>query len=467
MKSTSIFTRCAIAILLMVALQSCEKKNDPTPINANDHVNSWILDNMSYWYFWNSNIPTNPDKTLEPEPFFKSLLSSEDRFSWIQADFTQLVNSLRGVSKEPGFEFVLYKESTTSSNVLMQVLYVKDNSAAASAGLKRGDVVTAINGTTITTDNYQDLLPKLSANHTLTYRALNVDSQAFGTPSTLSLVPTEYAEDPNFLNKVVTYGDRKIGYYVYNLFSEGPDSNSKTYTTEMESIFSSFQSQGITDLVLDLRFNSGGAETAAQNLASLIVKNVTASTVFVQHDYNSKVTADIKANPNLGEGFLTVPFLVKSQNVGSQLRDGRVYILTGSRTASASELIINGLKPYMDVFLIGNTTVGKNVGSISIYDDSDTQNTWGLQPIVVRLSNSQGQSDYSSGFTPQIINADNSLYLYPIGDSRETLLNIALQQITGLSNLSKVASEPTGGEALFHSLDSKPRSGIVVIPAPK
>lgn len=467
MKLFSILPRLTAFVILAFATQSCEKKSDPAPTNANDHVNSWILENMSYWYFWNGSIPTSPDKTLEPEPFFKSLLSSEDRFSWIQADFTTLLNSLRGVSKEPGFEFVLYRESSTGSNVLMQVLYVKENSAAAALGIRRGDIITAINGTTITVDNYQDLLDKLSENHSITYRALNLDAQAFASPNTLSVVPTEYAEDPNYLSKVFSYGDRKIGYYVYNLFSEGPDATSKTYTAEMESIFASFQAQGITDLVLDLRFNSGGAETAAQNLASLIAKDVTASTVFAKHDYNTQVTADIKANPNLGDGFLTVPFLVKSQNIGSQLRDGRVYILTGSRTASASELIINGLKPYMDVFLIGQVTVGKNVGSISLYDNNDSQNTWGIQPIVVRLSNSQGQSDYSNGFTPQLVNADNSLFLYPLGDPRETLLNLALQQITGLSNLARTEATTPAGDVLFHSLDAKKRSGIVVVPTPK
>jgi carboxyl-terminal processing protease len=455
--------RILLLILIGFLSQACDK-NDPAPAaNPNDHVNSWIYDNMKYWYYWTDDIPANPDKTLEPDAFFESLKSSEDRFSWIQPNFTDLLNTLRGVNKEAGFEFALYRESNANDNVIAQVLYVKDNSPASSAGLKRGDVINQVNGTQITVGNYQDLIADLSENHSLTYKPLDIEGRTFGTPQTISITPVEYAENPNYLNKVLDYGDHKIGYYVYNLFSEGPTDNSKDYTNQMDNIFTSFKSQGITDLVVDLRFNSGGAETAAQNLASLIAKNVNATTVFVKHEYNDAVTNDIKTDPDLGEGYLTVPFVVKSQNISSQLQDNRVYILTGSRTASASELIINGLKPFMDVYLVGDTTIGKNVASISIYDDQDPENKWGMQPIVAKLFNSQGQSDYSHGFIPQIIDHDNSLYLYPLGDAREALLSKAIEQITGIGSISRSADREKAGELLYHSLDGKKRTGLVTL----
>ena len=457
--------RILVLILIGILSQACDK-NDPAPTNENDHVNSWIYDNMKYWYYWSDGIPANPDKTLKPDEFFHSLLSSDDRFSWIQENFTELLNSLRGVNKEGGFEFALYRDSQDNTNVIAQVLYVKENSPASSAGLKRGDVISQINGTQITVDNYHDLIGKMSDNFSITYKPLDVEARTLGDSKTTSIVPVEYAEDPNYLNKVFDYGDRKIGYYVYNLFSDGPDDNSKTYSTDMDNVFSSFKSQGITDLIIDLRFNSGGAETAAQNLASLIAKGVTSTTVFVTHQYNNGVTADIKADPNLGDDYLNVPFLTKSQNIGSQLQDNRVYILTGSRTASASELIINGLKPFMDVYLVGGTTVGKNVGSISLYDENDPDNTWGMQPIVVKLLNNQGQSDYSNGFTPQILDDDNSLYLYPLGDPRETLLSKTITQITGISAPARTADSRKAGELLYHSLDMKKRSGIVIVDIP-
>lgn len=457
--------RILFLFLILFLSQSCDK-NDPTPAdNPNDHVNSWIYDNMKYWYYWTDQIPANPDKTLKPDEFFNTLLSDEDRFSWIQENFVELLNSLRGVNKEAGFEFALYRESGTANNVIAQILYVKENSPAATAGLKRGDVINQINGTQITVDNYKDLLGDLSENHTLTYRPLDVEARALGAQQTISITPVEYAENPNYMNKVFSFGDYKIGYYVYNLFADGASDDSNEYRTQMDNIFASFKSEGITDLVIDLRFNSGGAETAAQNLASLVAKGVTSTTVFAKHEYNDQVTADIKKDPNLGEGFLSMPFLVKSQNVGSQLRNGRVYILTGTRTASASELIINGLKPFMDVYMVGDTTIGKNVGSISLYDENDPDNTWGIQPIVTKIFNNLGQSDYSNGFVPQIIDHDNNLYLYPLGDTRESLLSKAIQQITG-GLPARIGEDQKAGELLYHSLDLKKRSGIVTVDLP-
>jgi C-terminal processing protease CtpA/Prc len=231
----------------------------------------------------------------------------------------------------------------------------------------------------------------------------------------------------------------------------------------MDQVFNSFKSQGITDLIVDLRFNSGGAETAAQNLASLIANGITPATVFVTHQYNTQVTNEIKNNPDLGDGYLSIPFVAKTQNVGSMLRDNRVYIITGSRTASASELIINGLKPFMDVFLVGGTTIGKNVGSITIYNDKDPDNKWGMQPIVLKLFNNAGQSDYANGFTSQIQDEDNSLYLYPLGDPREALLSKTITQITGIAQPTRTMKSENAGELLFHSLDLKKRSGVVTV----
>ena len=454
-----------LLIVFAIAFQACDK-NDPAPTSNNEHVNDWIYDNMEFWYYWKTDLPSDPDRTLEPEPFFESLLSDEDRFSWIQENFTDLLNSLRGVNKEAGFEFGLYRESTDNNNVIMQVLYVKANSPAASSGLKRGDIVNQVNGQQLTMDNYEDLLGKMSENHALAYKPLDYEAKTLGDLTTINIIPVEYAENPNYLQKVLTYGDHKVGYYVYNLFSEGPEEGTKTYTTEMDNIFNSFKGQGITDLIIDLRFNSGGAESAAQNLASLIAKGTSSTTTFVTHEYNEGVTTEIKNDPNLGEGFLHVPFLVKPQNVGGQLLENRVYVLTGSRTASASELIINGLKPFMDVFLVGETTVGKNVGSISIFDEEDPENKWGMQPIVTKLLNNAGQSDYSNGFTPQIADEDNSLFLYPLGDPRETLLNKALVQITGQASISRTAATKKAGELLYHSLDMKKRSGVTVVDSP-
>ncbi|MFM8912047.1 MAG: S41 family peptidase [Flammeovirgaceae bacterium] len=448
----------SLIIATLLSLQSC-KKDDP--VNPNDYVNSWILDNMKEAYYWTDKIPASPNKALAPEPFFESLLNKpDDRFSWIQDNYQELLNSLQGVSKEAGYEFVLYYADNAQVNVLAQVLYVKAQSPAAAAGLKRGDLIDQINGAQLTGSNYQTLLQQITEPHTITYRPYNYASNTTGAAKTISLTTVEYAENPNFLDKVITVGNRKIGYYVYNLFSTGPTASSTQYNTEMDAVFDRFKSAGITDLVVDLRFNSGGAETATVNLASLIGKGVDNTKVFAKRQYNANLTQQILNDPRLGSSFLSTKFTNKSQNVGSLLRNNRVYILTGPRTASASELLINGLRPFMDVYLIGSKTIGKNVGSISIYEQNDPKNKWGMQPIVVKSLNSLDQSDYGGGFTPNQADPDNGAQL-PLGDPNERLLSLAISHITSSGRVAPPTE--VWGALVGHSFDLKNRNSDLII----
>jgi carboxyl-terminal processing protease len=441
--------------------------DDPSPAeNDNAYVNDWIYGNMKDWYYWENDLPSAPDKKTDPEAFFKSLLSDHDRFSWIQENYIDLLNSLNGINKEAGYEFVLYRESETSNNVIAQILYVKPDSPAEDAGLKRGDVITHINNQRITVDNYGDLLGATDKDYTIKYTPYIVEDQDFEAAVTISLHPIEYQEDPVFFHSVITEGDRKIGYFIYNFFAAGTADQESKFDDEVDGVFTDFKAQGITDLVLDLRYNSGGSEKSSQNLASLIAPGADNTKVFCKREYNDQVEQDILNDPNFGSAFLTTKFLNKASNVGS-LINNRIYILTGSRTASASELIINGLKPYMDVFIIGDVTYGKNVGSISLYEENDPRNKWGMQPIVVKVFNSQNQSDYSEGFTPDILNEDNSLHLYPLGDTRESLLSAAIEQITGTSGGRMRTMQKDSRPVVGHSLDRKRRSFNLIVDMPK
>lgn len=457
----------ALAFISIVTLNAC-KDDDPSPANnENEYVNNWILENMQLWYYWKDRLPVSPDKTLAPNEFFESLLVEEDRFSWIQEDYEELLNSLQGISKEAGFEFTLYHESQSTNTIFGQIVYIKPSSPASGAGLKRGDIFQKVNGQQLTVDNYQDVLGGLDEPYTLTYKSIDIENEQFGDATTVSLTPVQYTENPNYLHDVIEVGDRKIGYFVYNFFASGTSTATDQYDTEVDAIFAGFKAEGITDLVLDLRFNSGGSERAATNLASLIAPNVNNTNVFFKREYNDQVEQDIINNPNLGTAFLSSKFVNKTQNIGSLLNNGRVYILTSSRTASASELIINGLKPYMDVFLIGELTYGKNVGSISLYVEDDPKNTWGMQPIVVKAFNSLNQSDYSDGFSPDLENVDNSIYLFPLGDTRESMLSDAIGEITNDSEgrIGRQKREPQ--TQVGHSLDLKRRGFPLTTEAPK
>ncbi|HYG03904.1 MAG TPA: S41 family peptidase [Chryseosolibacter sp.] len=442
-----------------------EPANTETPpINKDEYVNNWILKNMQYYYYWNTRIQVNADKAQTPDQYFADLLVDQDRFSWIQDNYQELLNSLNGVSKEPGFEFVLYRDSEQNSNVICQIVYIKPNSPAARILLNRGTVITHINGRQLTMSNYKTLLASLSRNHSLTYHKYKFWNESFAEPVSRNIVPVEYTENPNYLHKIIDKGGRKIGYFIYNFFANGPTSDSEQYNDEMDQIFAQFKAEGISDMVVDLRFNSGGNEKAANNLASLLRNGTSTESIFAKRKFNSTLTDEIIKDPELGPDYLDSKFITKTANIGNHLAVPRIYFLTSQKTASASELVINSLKPFMDVVLIGNTTYGKNVGSFSLYDDEDSANTWGMQPIVLKMSNSRGESDYEEGFTPNVVDLDNSLLLRPLGDPEERLLSLAIAEITGNPAGGRIAAKKQKGfQAVGHSLDLKRRSFRLVM----
>ncbi|UFH52334.1 S41 family peptidase [Spirosoma sp. KNUC1025] len=422
------------------SLSACKKSTDDvtpqtstgTSTAENQTVNDWILENMQQLYYWNDKIPANPDKTLTPDKFFDSILNkydattnpTGDRFSWIE-DAATLTAGLSGQSVTTGMEYNLYLRASGSTDVIAQVLYVLPNSPAQLAGVKRGDIISKVNGQTLNTTNYADLLYSGGTSFTFGLAAVSGTSLV-DTDKTISVTATTIQENPVFLDSVYTVGSKKVGYLVYNQFVPGANgSNAGEYDAQVDAVFSNFKAQGVNELVLDLRYNPGGYTSSSANLASLIGKGISSSKLYFREEWNSTITPELQKE--YGSSFFIQNFLDKSQNIGTNL--SRVIVLTTDHTASASELIINGLRPYMTVTTIGTTTYGKNVGSITITDDSG-KITWGMQPIVFKSFNNAGQSDYSTGFTPNI-EVDEPLNLLPLGDTKEALLSEALNQIAG------------------------------------
>jgi carboxyl-terminal processing protease len=448
MNVKGIFKSASLMAVAAIGLLACGGDDSPS---KNEYVNKWVLNEMQLYYLWNDELPSSPNKSVSPPLFFESLLSDEDRFSWIQEDYLELLNSLQGINKEAGYEFKLYRESSANENVIAQVMYVKTGSPAALLDLERGDVISHVNGQQMTLSNYQSLLSLMSENHTIKYSRHN--GTAWTDKGTLSLTTVEFAENPNFMNKTFDYPNgKKIGYFVYNFFATGPSEGNLQYNTQMETIFAGFKSAAITDLIVDLRFNSGGAESATIKLASLIGTGVDNTKVFVRREFNEGYEDALV--DYYGPDILIRKFENNAQNVGGQISN-KVYILTSNRTASASELLINGLRPYMDVIIIGDTTVGKNVGSITRYKPNDSKNTWGIQPIVTKSYNSLNQSDYGNGFIPTVADRDNALVIKELGDSEENLLSKAIAEITGVGGRKEITRDQVSKEMIGTSLDRK------------
>ena len=420
------------------------------------YVNAWMMKTLRDVYYWENMLPDNSDQTLNTEDYFHSIMywydpvtaPDGDRFSWIEKDYTKLISSLNGVvSNEIGFDMTIFYKDDAHVEVVGQVNYVKKGTPAAISGIKRGMWFNRVNGKTLTISNYSELLTITTADVTIGFIEPINDTEgmvtgfANTTEKTLQTV-SNYSENPVYLDTVFTMDSHKIGYFVYHFFA--PDNGSKnfSYDLDMNAVFGRFKTVGITDLILDLRYNSGGRTTSAQLLASELVPDVSDTKLYVYYRYNINVMAQYTAEEL--KTYFTTKVLNGTTQIGTvnnvgNLVGGKIYILTGQYTASASEQVINGLKPYMDVVLIGDTTYGKNVASSTFYDKAHTyKNKWGMQPIIAKYFNSLGKSDFTAGFLPNFPVRDGGLNMKEFGDSKEPLLNTALNVILGTQTLPLV-----------------------------
>jgi hypothetical protein len=307
----------------------------------------------------------------------------------------------------------------------------------------------------MTLDNYQTILGQRSEAHSISYFRYNEASSSYVAQTPVDLTTVVLNEDPNYLDSIYTIGSQKIGYVVYHFFAPGIEGQSTRYDDEMDAIFAKFKAEGINNLILDFRYNGGGSQSSAVNLASLIAPGVTDSDILSKNKFNSFLS-EFEPFKNV-----VINFENKPENLGSILSGNRLYVITSSRTASASELIINGLKPYMDVFLVGGLTVGKNVGSFAIEDEENPDNKYGLLPIVFKSFNKNDQSDYDTGFQPNIQGNELSQpALLPFGDTNEFLLKLTLEQITGIPSTDRI--NLIDRIDLGNSIENNPRFGRLI-----
>jgi len=454
----------------------CKDQNPTEEQQLYQTVNKWVWDNMNGLYYWNTTLPAYKSSMAKPSDYFKTLKYKDDRFSAIFESYQDILNQLNGVSTaEIGFEFQLWKESSTNNNVLGVVTYTKHGTPAEKMGIKRGDIFRKINGEQITTSNYSTVINFLfdaTASSSITFSTYSNGMFTDKTAVTVTKA-TNYQEDPVYMDTVYTINNKKVGYLVYNFFTNDPGDKTMKYDLELNNAIGQFKQQNISELIVDLRYNHGGMISSAIHLASMLVPNLASDKVFIYTEYNKNYTdyfnsAEFKSqysdNPFVDNfatsitNTTTGAALAPVQNVGNSLQ--RIFFLTGKGTASASEMVINGIKPFLPVVLIGDTTVGKNVGSTLVNDTKNTKNQWAMMPIILKYFNKDHQSDFTKGFVPNYRLEDD--YNYYLGDIREGLLAKAISQISGLS-VSPAKVAPVKRIILKSSIDFKPvHSGLVI-----
>lgn len=435
-------------------------------------INSWIYEVMQDAYFWSKEMPAQGtlDARANPADYFEKLIykrSTVDRFSGITDDIESLQKEFNGISKIFGIQYQLAAVDQNQSNIGLFLSYVVKGSPAEAAGLKRGDIILKVNGQALTTGNYATLL-RSSDNINFNLGKLDGTALVADNQKTYSMTKAEVTENPVGFSAVIDksqYG-KKIGYLVYTQFVPGTGASPTLYDDQLRKIFGDFKAQGVNELVLDLRFNGGGYISSAETLASLVGKNISTSKVFYKEQWNENQTAIYQKESGLNA--LNHSFLSEANNIGDNLN--RVFVLTSEGTASASELVINGLKPYMTVITVGDHTYGKNLFGTLIGDDKKRWN-WGMYVMLGQTANANDESDYgtASGIAPSYQVDDTMIPFRSFGDDNETLFSKVLN-VMGIpaSTSARVGAtarvKPLSGEFLKDNLQTSEKRMIKDLP---
>ena len=443
--------------IALIVLTACPRKKDSLPENPTNKipvVSQFVYDGMSAYYLWSDEMLSKKPtaSSTDPKVYFKSLLNSTDTshgWSWITDDVDALLADFSGTPVDFGWSLSLLWADQAKTKLVAFVKYVYPNTPAANAGIVRGNVITNIGGANIVTSpTAAGYYMKLFGSTGIT---VTVQDQNYLNPVTKTLTPVQIQTNPVLKDTVYApVNGKTIGYLFYTAFIG-------EYNNKLYEAFTKFKNAGVTDLVLDLRYNHGGSIDAAGFLASLIAPQtvVQSKSVFTILSYNNAINQIFdqrnwsrKDSLGMSSGGLNP--------LSANLNLNKVYIIATGDSYSAAELITFCLKPYMNVVHIGSNTGGKFTGSwtvhaydehngktVTIYDgtkmttaDKSTLQKWAMQPIVAKYTDKNNADFVSPGYlvpTEPVTSQENDTRNWKtIGDKNDYLLAKAYSLITGI-----------------------------------
>jgi carboxyl-terminal processing protease len=396
-----------------------------------DKEKAWVRSFMDETYLWYKDVPQ-----VDPAGFTKAKYS-DSTFKALSAYFQALKTPLRTKSGKLVDEFsftvptanLVRQQSGVSSgygirfsqiiNVIPRqlfVLYVEPGSPAQLAGVQRGDAVTSVDGVSMNTTTdagiavlNAGLFPQVASKTTsLGLRAANTATERFVTMTSSENITVS----PVQLTKTFTVGTSTVGYLVLNSFGI------KSAERQMLDAMTQFKSAGVKELVLDLRYNGGGFIGLSNQLAWMVGDTGLAGKTFEKATCNDKNPFGLCNQVDLFAQ-ATQNFSVPAGQALPQLGLKRVFVLTSDNTCSASESIINGLAPFMNVVRIGSTTCGKPYGFYYVGNCGTS-----YAAMQFKGENAQGFGDYADGFAPTCPAQDD--LSKERGDQTELMLATAL-----------------------------------------
>ncbi len=341
---------------------------------------------MKDWYFWYKDLPAiTLTDYKDPYELMDALrYKPKDRWSFV-ADYDAFVASMQGSFVGHGIRIGLDAQGNARIGMIYKNSPLYTNGAGGS-GVRRGWIIKKLNGT--------DLAPVLISGDATAYNNLIGASTAgvtntfiFQTPrgndTTATTIKSGFQVNSVTLYDTLTINSIKTGHLVFDEFIE-PSSG------ELATAFAFFKAQNVKDLILDLRYNTGGILNVATELASYISGPSTFSTTFIKSSYNDKKTINDT----------TYNFT----SVASPLNLNRLVVITTRETASASEEVINGLIPHLTITTIGDTTNGKPTG-MNVWQTTDKK--YIFAPVTFELVNSLGNGNFYAGFVPAKLVTDD------------------------------------------------------------
>jgi C-terminal processing protease CtpA/Prc len=382
-----------LLIMVLFALASCKKEEDDTI----ELVNQEIYELMKVVYLWNTTLPAsvNPGSYATPNDFMEELRYDEyDRWSVVitKEEYNQYFEE--GIMIGHGFMAGLDE----GENIRIALVY--PTTQAYEEGIRRGWIVSKINGTVATPANFFELQgeAELGVTNTFTFIDLN------GTTINITLSKEEIEISPVVHYEVLEQGTDRIGYLVFQDFIE-------TANEQLDRVFESFHLAGINEIIVDLRYNGGGSVEVAEHLASWLIGRDFADQPLIHYQHNLNLAASEDTTIN-----------ITGNPAGLSLN--RVFFIGTQHTASASELMIKGLEPYVESVLAGSNTHGKPVGMYAFeFRDYD----YVVLPVCFKYTNADYEGDFYEGLSPSLPAEDD--LTRDFGDPEEASLQAVLNYI--------------------------------------
>jgi C-terminal processing protease CtpA/Prc len=389
----------AIAWLGVTFLFSCEKEEvGPNEgDNQDNSLNESFYELMNTWYYWYDQIPDiDPGNYDDPDAVLEAVRYEEDRWSYITSYEAFLQYYQEGAYIGYGFG---HRWDATDS---LRITFVFDDSPLKGAGIERGWSITEVNNDPIDpSENLSDRLGRNEVGERNYFRFRSPHGEVVDT----SLVKEEITMNTVLMDTVINQGTQKVGYFVLKSFiNKTPD--------ELAETFEKFDQQNIDELAIDLRYNGGGTLSASRFLADFVINEGNVGDAYVKITHNDKQSDNDTTH------------VFQQDTLGVSLGLDRVYFITTQATASASEALINGLKPFMEVYQVGQTTYGKPVG---MYAFTDNSQQYAFVPVCFSLMNANNNADYFDGLPVDVEAADG--LRHPFGTGEEDMFHQVLYHI--------------------------------------